>query len=340
MKKINAGVIGVGLQGQIHAKSYSLLKEANLKAIADINEEKAQKIAKKLNVPKVYKNYEEMLEDPEIDAVSVTTPDFLHRAPVIDSIEAKKHVLCEKPLATKIEDAEEMIKVWEKSNVKFMTCFENRWNPPFRNAKRKIKNGDIGRPIYIYAKLNAKRSVPLKALSWSDKSSPVFFISVHTLDLCRWFAESDVSLVDAHGCSGFLKEKGADVLDSVQSLITLENDVECLMESNWILPESFPHGYDFEFRVYGSEGTLEVNTTHQACSVMTDQSFIYPEIFRIMSIDDSPYGFVPGAVRHFAHSVLDDEAPMTSPYDGRAATETALAILESVDENRTVKLSG
>ncbi|KXA91535.1 hypothetical protein AKJ63_00985 [candidate division MSBL1 archaeon SCGC-AAA259D18] len=339
MDELNVGVIGVGLQGQIHAKSYSLLKEANLEAIADINEKKARKIAEKLDVPKMYKNYENMLEDPEIEAVSVATPDFLHRDPVIDSIEAEKHVLCEKPMATKIEDAEDMIKAWEKSDVKFMVCFENRWNPPFRDAKRKIENGDIGRPIYIYARLNAKRSVPLEMLSWSDKSSPVFFIAVHTLDLCRWFGESNVSVVDAHGCSGFLKERGADVLDSVQSLITLENDVECLMESNWILPESFPHGYDFEFGVYGSEGTLEVNTTHQTCSVTTDDSFIYPEIFRIMSVDDSPYGFVPGAVRHFVQSVLEDKAPMTSPLDGKAATEAALAILESIDKNKTVKLS-
>jgi len=339
MKKLNVGIIGIGFQGQRHAESYSMLKEAELLAISDVDKEKAQRAARELGVPNVYVDYKEMLENPEIEAVSVATPDHLHREPVVDSIKAGKHVLCEKPLATTLEDIDAMIAAWKKSDVKFMVSFENRWNPPFRNAKRIVDKGEIGQPIHIYTRLNTWRNAPLNMLSWASKSSPVFFLSVHPIDLCRWFTGSEISEIVAYGCKGFLKEKGVDTLDAIQSLIVFENGVKCIVESSWIMPNTFPSGADFEFRIIGSKGTLEINPTHQSSSLSTDKAHIYPEVFRLMSIDDYPYGFVPGVVRHFVHCVLEDKKPLTSPYDGRAATEAALAILESIDKNKIVRLS-
>jgi predicted dehydrogenase len=331
MKKLKVGVIGIGFQGRRHAESYSMLKDAELVAICDFDKKKAQMAAKEFDVPNVYVDYTEMLENPEIEAVSVATPDHLHREPVVDSIKAGKHVLCEKPLATTLEDVDAMIAAWKQSDVKFMVSFENRWNPPFRNAKRIVEKGEIGQPIHIYTSL--------KMLSWASKSSPAFFLSVHPLDLCRWFTDSEISEIVAYGCRGFLKDRGVDTLDAIQSLIVFENGVQCVVESSWIMPSTFPSGADFEFRIIGSKGILEINPTYQSTALSTDRSYVYPEVFRLTSIDGYPYGFVPGVVRHFVRCVLEDKKPLTSPYDGRAATEAALAILESVSKNKIIKIS-
>lgn len=338
MRKLKVGIIGIGHQGRRHAESYSKLRQAELLAISDTDKKKAGEAARKLSVPNVYVDYKKILENPEIEAVSVATPDFLHRDPVVDSLEAGKHVLCEKPLATTLEDIDAMIAAWKESGVKFMVGFENRWNPPFRNAKRIVESGKIGRIIHIYARLNTWRDVPLKMLGWADRSSPALFLSVHPLDLCRWFTGSEISEVAAHGCSGFLKRRGVDTLDAIQSLIAFKNGVKCVVESSWIMPNSFPSGADFEFRMIGSKGSLEINPTLQSGVLSTDETHEYPEVFRLMSIDGHPYGFVPGVVRHFVHCVLQNKQPLTSPYDGRAATEAALAILESINKKKIIQL--
>ena len=155
----------------------------------------------------------------------------------------------------------------------------------------------------------------------------------------QMFTGSEISEVVAYGCRGFLKEKGVDTLDAIQSLIVFENGVKCVIELSWIMPNTFPSGADFEFRIIGSEGILEINPTYQSATLSVDKSHSYPEVFRLMSVDGYPYGFVPGVVRHFVHCVLENKKPLTSPRDGRAATEAALAILESINKNKIIRLS-
>lgn len=339
MNKLKAGIIGYGVQGKRHAKAYSELDKVHLTAISDLDEKNLEKASSKYRCPETFKNYKEMLEGADIQAVSITTPDYLHKKPVIDSLKAGKHVLCEKPLATKLKDIEAMIETWRKSNVKFMTCFENRWNPPFRNSKQIIEKGNIGEIKHIHAKLNGGRDVPIN-IPWVDKTSPALFLGVHIIDLCRWFTNSEISSVVAQRCSGVLEERDIETSDAIQSLVKCDNGTRCTLESNWILPESFPSTDDFEFTILGSEGRLEINPTKQAINMSTTNSYSYPWVFRHTTIDGHPYGFVPGMVKHFVESVLENKDPLTSPYDGKAATEIALAMQESIDKGKVIDVKG
>src|SRR3989338_10690763 len=118
MDKINVAVIGLGSMGKNHARVYSDIKDAELVAISDVNDE-AKRIAGQFNA-KYYKNYREMLENEKIDAVSVCVPTKLHKDIAIDMARKGINVLVEKPIATTTQEAKEIISAAEKNNVKLI----------------------------------------------------------------------------------------------------------------------------------------------------------------------------------------------------------------------------
>ena len=108
MKTINVGVVGVGAMGENHVRVYHKMEEANLLAVSDVSERALKKIEKKYGA-KGFTEYSELLENPEIEAVSVCVPTTFHHSVVMEAIKHKKHVLVEKPIAFTLNEAEEMI---------------------------------------------------------------------------------------------------------------------------------------------------------------------------------------------------------------------------------------
>jgi len=337
MDKLKVGVIGAGWQGQNHAQAYSELEEAELIAIADINKGKTQKVADCFEVKEVYTDYTQMLTESEVEAVSITTPDFLHKEPAIYALEKGKHVLCEKPLATSLPDVDEMVFAAEKSNRVAMACFENRWNLPFVKTKEAIDRGEIGKPITAYARLNVVKKYT-QALSWADKTSVVFQLMVHSFDLIRWFTKSEVKKVSAEAHTGVLQKIGIEGFDAVHALISFNNGTILDLESCWILPNNSPTLVDFKVELIGSKGAINIDTSHQCISKITEKGLENPEILRLSEVDGTSYGFVKGMIRHFVYCIRKKRIPLTTFRDGRAAVEVASAIHKSIREGKPVYL--
>jgi len=118
MAKIGIGVIGAGMWGESHARVFSGHPDVRLVAVCDVVADKAKALAKKYDVAKTFTDYNEMLKDPEVQAVGITTPDFLHRDPFVAACRAGKTILVEKPLATTYEDLAAMKKAYQESKVR------------------------------------------------------------------------------------------------------------------------------------------------------------------------------------------------------------------------------
>ena len=152
MKKIGFGVIGTGIVGGAwHAYVYSRLPQSKLVAVCDLDEKRAQDAAKKYGASAVYTDYRKLLENPDIKAVSIATPDFAHREIAVAAAEAGKHILVEKPLATTVEDAEAIVKAAKKAKVKLMVDFHNRVSPPFSRSQRKHRQRRT-RQAYLFVR--------------------------------------------------------------------------------------------------------------------------------------------------------------------------------------------
>ena len=339
LRKVGLGVIGLGVFGQNHVKVYAEHPYGELIAVCDIKEDLMKATAEKYGV-EGYLDYREMLRNPRIDAVSVVTPDFLHRDIVVEAAEAGKHILCEKPLATNVEHAEEMVKAAEKAGVTLMVDFHNRWNPPFAKTKETVEEGELGDPVHAYIRLNDTIYVPTKMLSWASKSSVLWFLGSHTTDLARWIFGSEASSVYAVSGMKVLKGMRIDTPDYYQYVIKFKNGAVATLENSWILPETLPTIVDFKAEFVFTEGCIYIDPVqHGAFKKFTKNGWEYPDILVGPSLIHGRYiGFAKESISHFVDCIAQDKKPLVTGRDGLEVTKILSAVAESAEKKREVTL--
>ena len=144
---LKVGIIGAGFMGKMHAVCYPRVKDAQLVKVADVDLDRAQEIAKTHNISA--QNPDEIITDPEIDIVDVCVPTHLHAEYVIKAAQAGKHVLCEKPIALNMEDAERMIVAAQDANVKFMVAHVVRFWPEYKKLKEIYESKELGNLVSL-----------------------------------------------------------------------------------------------------------------------------------------------------------------------------------------------
>ena len=339
LRKPGFGVIGLGTFGKNHVAAYAEHPFAELVAVCDVKEELAKETADRYNV-KWYLDYREMLDDPGIKAVSVATPDFLHKEPVLACAEKGKDVLCEKPLATTVEDAQEIVNVVEKAGVTLMVDFHNRWNPPFALTKESAEKGEPGEPVHAYIRLNDTIYVPTKMLSWADKSSVLWFLGSHTVDLVRWIFNSEAAEVYATYGMKVLAGKGIETPDYYQYIIRFRNGATAMFENSWILPETLPTVVDFVAELTFTKGCVYIDPIqHGAFKKFTEESGSYPNIIGgPLMIHGRRIGFVNESIAHFVDCIAHEKKPIATGKDGLAVTKILCAVEESARKGKPVAL--
>jgi predicted dehydrogenase len=325
------GIIGLGLWGQAHARIISSHPYAELVAVCDLDESKARAVGDKFGVPH-FTDYRALLANSAINALSIVTPDFAHTEFAIAAAEAGKHVLVEKPLATKVSECELIIKAMEKNKVRIMVDFHNRWNPPFANAKETIEAGQLGELISGYFRLTDIISVPTTMLSWSAKSSILWFLGSHTVDTLRWLFKDEVKRVFAVSRSGILKAKGIDVVDIYQAILEFRKGAIASIENNWIVPNTQPFVNDFKFNILGSKGMISIDmSNNQAYERFLENQADHPDIFVKPVIHGKPMGFAHESIRSFIDCIASNVPFVVDAYDGLEVTKVIDAIIRSAE---------
>jgi predicted dehydrogenase len=334
-RKLGFGVVGVGIMGQMRLRTLKNLENVHVVGIADINPQRAEEVAKKFGINKWFANYEDLLKEPELEAVVVATPDFAHRDIVISAAEAGKHIHCEKPLATTLSDADKMIYAARRHNVKLMVNFTARFNPICAAIKRVVESGEIGKPVQGFDRIDDTIYVPTQMLSWAGKTSPAFFLTVHSADRQRWILGSEAEEVYATSRKLVLKEKNIDTEDFLQAIIRFRNGASVIVETSWILPNTYPTISENLIKVVGTKGAVYWLTNQPYVICYTEKGSISGAemIFRVLGGQPPEEG-----MKHFVECIIQDKTPVVTGEDGRAATEIALAILQSAYEKRVVKL--
>ena len=140
--KLRVGVVGAGFAGRSHMEGYKKVENADLIAVCDVSKERAQEASEKYGIPKVFTDLDKMLELDELDAISVCLPNVMHRPATVAGLEAGKHVLCEKPLATNAEEAAMMVEAAEKSGKTLAMALNFRYMGTSLTAKKMIEAGE------------------------------------------------------------------------------------------------------------------------------------------------------------------------------------------------------
>ncbi|MEG0182381.1 MAG: Gfo/Idh/MocA family oxidoreductase, partial [Stenotrophomonas sp.] len=147
MPKLGIAIVGTGMIGAVHRRA-ALLAGAEIRGVAASSPQRARDVAEAWGVPRAYRDIEDVVADPQVQVVHVCTPNHLHRPMAQAALEAGKHVICEKPLATTLEDAQALAALAASNALVATVPFVYRYHPVIREARARIAQGELG-PLHL-----------------------------------------------------------------------------------------------------------------------------------------------------------------------------------------------
>jgi predicted dehydrogenase len=251
---LKTAIIGCGGIGMSkHIPSLAKIPEVQLVAFCDIVTERAQEAAEKFGAEgaRVYKDYQELLQDKSIDVVHVCTPNKSHADISVAALEAGKHVMCEKPMAKTAADALRMVEAAGRTGKKLTIGYQNRFREDSRYLKKLCEEGELGEVYYAKAHAIRRRAVPTWGVFLNEEEQgggPLIDIGTHALDLTLWMMDNYKpksvmgsvykklgSRKDAANAWGPWDPEKFTVEDSAFGYITMENGATVVLESSWAL---------------------------------------------------------------------------------------------------------
>jgi predicted dehydrogenase len=336
-QQTRVGIVGAGIRGTLFARALMQESSAAVTAICDASIDAREHAARRFEIP-TYAGHRDMFEREQLDAVIVATPDFAHAEPAIDAAAARLHMMIEKPLATKLDDAFRIQQAVEAAGVRCMIGFENRWNPRFLTAQRLVRQGDLGEILTQVAHLHDTRFVPTRMLTWAGKSSPAYFLMPHTLDLVLWLAGADVSSVYATGVKRELMGSGVDTWDSIDALLRLSDGSTASLHSAWVLPETYPSVYDLRLEVTGTQSALRVDGSDHGVHYSDERGYRY-EQHGTYAVNGGVSGFPIDMVTGFVRWLRTGLGDVPGVVDGLRVTRVIEAIHISLETSAPIDLA-
>lgn len=333
------GVIGAGTFGSRHIQAFDRHPDAELVGVLDLNRELAENAVatySRTPVP-VFTDIDEFLAIDGLEAVSVATPDHLHAAPAIAAARAGKHLLVEKPLATTVEEARQIVEASREGGGILMVDFHNRVNPPFVDAHDAVRDGRVGQVKYVYGRLSNTVTVA-STIKWASSSSSLWFLSSHLVDVAQWIVGERIVSVTARESRGVLESRGIATPDLFIVMAEFESGALAVFEHAWILPAGSPTTTDFKFEVLGSEAAIYVDSTHNRTFELHDQESIsFPSV---LTMPRSPRltGFVLDAIAQFVDAAHGRGPVLATGEEGLQVTAVLCAILESIESGAPARV--
>lgn len=340
MEPVRVGMIGSGSIAQTaHLPAVARLPGlVKLVAVADVNQKAAEQGAAPFGAA-VYTDYRQLLERQDIEMVIITTPEFLHREQVVAAAAAGKQILCEKPMASSLEDADAMIAAAEKAGVRLMIGHSRRFTGRYLQIRRAVDAGEVGEVKLI--RENERRSRPpvgQQGTYWAPShwtGDPKVSVGValtnaiHETDLFGWFAGADPVKVYAE--HKITRSFGL-VPDFISITVTFANGVVASAEVNNFLPPGYPAYHQFE--IHGTKGTIRAkDLDQQALTRYRDQGADAPGIFeRLLRYQDAYVSELSQFV-----DAMQRGLPVPLPaQEARKALRIALAAVASAESGRVV----
>ncbi len=330
-KPVAVAVIGAGRMGSLYSQLANELALTRLIAICSDHPENTLRVAEALGVPGYSGcRYEEMLDrHPEIEAVVVSTPEWVHFAPVMASLRAGKHVLVEKPLAISPAEAWEMTAAAHDLKRTLMVCHSLRFNPRFAIMKETVAKGEIGNVVHMYARRNSLQPAVDRVLG---RFPLAYWLAPHDIDMMMWTTGSPAVSVHARSKAG-----GADRTDFLIANLRFENGALGVLESSWCTPGFAGRPLNELFTVRGDAGMIEVVGHEQGLAVYTGHHTVtYPDTCHAPVIHGQTEGPYRSLLRHFAGAVRKLWPPLMSGADAAAVIDVAFALQKSLETGREI----
>jgi len=334
---MNVGVIGCGkIAKKAHLPAYSSLENVNIIAVSDLQDKRAKSCAKKFGANKWFTDYHDLLKE-DLDLVSICTPIFTHAQIAKDAAKAGINVLVEKPMATSIQEADEMIDACRQSNVQLCIMHNYRFVPCLLDAKKRVDDGRIGRIVSIQA-----TRYELLPMSWSHntwfyyKWGLLEDIGIHMIDVINLLNGSDVEDV---------KVIARDYTDNMECfnhmliIMLFKNKVSVSLDLSWV-----SGCVESTLKIQGTGGLLNIDIRnnhlqeiHGYSTPLEDIKSNSSKSFKTMRSALNKTYFKGTMLYHrqiikdFIDSIVEGRSPPVSGEEGRKAIAVMDAIKNSLD---------
>lgn len=337
---LKVGVLGCGTIARVrHLLEYDNNKEVEIAAVCDIVEERAEEMAK-LYGAKAFTDYRDVLENKEIDVISICLPNYLHASVTIAALNAGKHVLCEKPMATSKDEAEAMIAAGKLNEKKLMIAHNQRFVASHQKAKEIIESGKLGK-IYSFSTTFGHPGPEEWSIdgaeSWFFNKDQAFIgamgdLGVHKADLMRYL------LGDFSEIGAFIEtnaKQNTDVDDNAVCILRTESGIIGTLTASW----AYVTGGDNSTIIYGENGTLrlEADPVYSLIEEYRDGTIINHQLEKIQTNEEGGQSN-SSIIDYFVTSILENTEPPIPGEEGMKSLEVILAAIESQETRQIVSL--
>ncbi|MCS7202489.1 MAG: Gfo/Idh/MocA family oxidoreductase [Dictyoglomus sp.] len=344
---IRVGIVGAGgIARHLHIPRYKKISDVEVVAIADSDKDRAEILAQEFNIPKIYCNYEEMFEKENLTAISVCTPNYLHAPVTISALNRGIHVLCEKPMATSVKEAEDMVEASKKSGKILMIGQTQRFRPFNSALKRIIEKGELGEIYYARGSLLRRKGIPGIGTWFTTKEMAgggcLLDIGVHILDIVWWlmgmpkpkfilgntYANFGPKGLGEGGWNKGAKGKPIfDVEDFAVGFIKFENGATLTIETSWASNIEKDEG---NYLILGTLGGAQLNP---------------PKIFKDLENMSSNIEIIEkstewgeGEIDHFVECVKENKEPIVTGEQGLTVMKMLMGIYESSEKGIPIEI--
>ncbi len=328
-KKLVVANIGM-MFGRAHIEG-AMQYGAEIGAICDLDEEALRYAGEKYDIPKEkwFTDYKDIVNNKEINAVSVAIPDQQHKQVSCDLLRAGKNVLCEKPLALTREDAAEIVKAADESEGKFMVGQICRFTPAFEKAKEIIDSGEIGELYFIESEYAHDYMTFLMTWRADPMRHGVIGGGCHAVDLIRWLAGDPIE-VFAYGTHKLLPQVTYD--DATIAIMKFDDN----LAGKVFVSTGCKRDYTMRTVIYGTKGTIICDNTSPTLTLYTtDENGITQEPQTIeIEVNSHNAG---KEFEVFADAIINDKPILTDAREGAKTVEVCRAIIESAETGKIVK---
>lgn len=333
---LNIGIIGAGRIGKVHLESISYhVKNATVTAMADpfMNEE-TEKLIRSYGVSKVTKDYKDILNDKDIDAVLVCSSTDTHAAISIEAINAGKHVFCEKPVDHSIEKIQAVADALkEHPDIKFQVGFNRRFDHNFAAIRKAYDDGKIGEAHIL--KITSRDPEPPNP-AYIKVSRGIFLdMTIHDFDMACFLTDSDVEELYVNSAvlvDPAIGEQG-DV-DTAIITMKMANGALAVIDNS----RKAAYGYDQRAELFGSKGMVATSNDTVSSAVISNADGVTGEkpLFFFL---ERYMGSFSEEMRQFTEAVINDTEVPVGIHAGLQSVKIGLAARKSVEEHRPVKIS-
>ncbi|MDX9915722.1 MAG: Gfo/Idh/MocA family oxidoreductase [Sphaerochaeta sp.] len=333
MESVRCGVIGLGRLGTRHAENLAAaVPHAQLVAVSDSQPGVLGAFTAAHPTVKGYLDYHTLLADDDVDAVVIASSTHMHATMATEAIEAGKAIFCEKPISIDLDKTIEVQQLLRAKPTLFQLGFMRRFDPAYLNAKGQIEAGTVGRAISLRSISRDPGAPPIEFAKASG--GLVVDLSIHDIDLARWFAHSEVSEVYAKGSSIRYPELAQiGDIDHVGAILTFENGFVASLEGS----RNSQYGYDVRTEVVCTDGALFIGELERPhLSTWTREGLGRSTIQGFLERFEDAY---LGEMNAFVQAIRTGLQPAVTVDDGVQAQLVATAINRSMRCGAPIRMS-